>query len=149
MAGHVAAEEFLLFSKGHWSVTYSTERDEPSCVAAVQTPELYFSLDVTSEGIEAWFMSVANNYGPTPQEGVISLWIDDKTAWDTPAYAMNDSIIMPSLAGEFLMEIYLGKTLYVDKNYDGNADAWFSLDGSAAAIVALSDCSKKLGGFES
>ena len=143
------AETFHLFSKDHWSVSYVTEGDTEACVASVEGDGIYFSLDVTADGLTAWYIDPDNNFGEVQQEGYLAVWIDRKVKWETPALAQRATIQMLGISPEFLHELVDGQRLYIDQEFDGQWDAWFSLNGSAAAVVALADCSKKLGGMAS
>lgn len=143
------AETFHLFSKDHWSVSYVVEGDVEACVASVEGDGIYFSLDVTADGLAAWYIDPDNNFGEPYQEGSVAVWIDSKGKWETPALAQRSTIQMLGISPEFLHELVDGQRLYIDQEFDGQWDAWFSLNGSAAAVVALADCSKKLGGIAS
>lgn len=138
------AEAFKLYSKGHWDVHYATADYGPTCVASVSGDGIYFSLDVTHDGLSAWFISDSNSFGETNLEGEVSIWIDRHVKWNTPAGARRDTIQMFGLNKKFLAQMYDGSRLYIDQDFDGKWDAWFSLQGSAAAMLALSDCADKL-----
>lgn len=141
-----AQEAFLLFSKGHWKVEYQTRSYAPPlCVASVSDGvDVYFSIDVSLDNIEAWYITNANNFGPNGVSGDVILRIDNNQSWVTPAYGQNTSIVMFGLKEKFIRQIYSGQTLYIDQEGDGYYDAWFSLSGSAAALNALADCADKL-----
>lgn len=142
----VTAETFQLYSQGDWTVSYQVNHvGRTSCVAEVSARDVYFSIDVTEEfGLTAWFISSNNNFGPNPQDGRVSIQIDNQTPWDTPASGKGDTVQMFSLNKGFLIEIMNGRKLLIDTDQDGWWEAWFSLYGSNAAIAALADCNTKL-----
>lgn len=142
----LAQDSFLLFSKGHWNVLYTDPSwGPPTCVAEVSdNRELYFSIDVTQDSLTAWYITSYNDFGLEGISGTVLLQIDTKGVWNTPAYGKGTGIQMYGLREEFLLQLQDGQQLSIDQNADGQWDAWFSLDGSAAALYALVDCKNKL-----
>lgn len=147
LAAPVHAESFQLFAKGHWAVHYVvTEDTGPFCSASVASAQegIYFSIDVSATDLTAWYISTDNNFGPTVTEGFLAVWVDRRGKWETPAYAWDQSIQMINLSRGFVEQLADGRKLYIDQDFDGQWDAWFSLQGSAAALYALADCTDKL-----
>ena len=141
-----SAESFLLYSHGAWEVRYEDGEAGVRCSASVADDGLYFSIDVLKGyGLDAWFISSQNNFGEAVQTGQVVLQIDGRQAWETPATAQTDTVRMTGLAEGFLIDVMEGRKLFIDDDYDGQWDAWFSLNGSRAAMMALADCNKKLG----
>jgi hypothetical protein len=141
----MAQDSFLLFSKGHWKVTYQvTSSGIPYCVAEVAGDGVYFSLDVGKSTLDAFYISDFLDLGPDTIKGEVNLQIDGRDTWVTPGSGSEDVIRMFGLKTEFLNQLQDGRRLYIDVGRDGNWDAWFSLAGSAAALNALVDCKYKL-----
>jgi hypothetical protein len=140
----LAEESFLLYSKGAWEVHYTIINGVPTCSASVAGDGVYFSLDTTVMGLHAWYISQDNNFGPNIVTGNMAVWIDNYPSWNTPAEASQNWVYMQNLHTDFLRQILNGNRLWIDQEADGRWDAWFSLDGSTAALYALSDCKQKL-----
>lgn len=138
------AEVFKLFERGHWSVSYVTGNDgRPYCVASVSGEDVYFSIDVGLDRLDAWYINYQNDFG-TGVEGDVRIWIDGHRGWVTPAYGQHDTVRMWGLKQEFLSQVMNGRKLWIDQDADGRWDAWFSLAGSKAAMFELGDCANKL-----
>jgi len=138
------AESMKLFTSGHWKVHYVQTDYGPSCVASVDAGDAFFSLNISGAGLLGYFISENNYFGESLREGGVSIWVDGNHKWDTHAAAEKDAILMRGFNKGFLSEIRYGQRLFIDQDYDGRWDAWFSLDGSDAAMNALSDCADKL-----
>lgn len=141
----MAQESFVLFSRGHWVVSYQvTTEGVPVCVAEVSGDGVYFSIDVRTDDLNAYYINEDNWFGPDAIDGSIFLQIDAHTPWRTPSRGVNEVILMYNLHKDFLNQIAGGSKLYIDQDGDNRFDAWFSLQGSNAALAALLDCSQKL-----
>lgn len=148
MAGPAAAERFELSTHGDWTVTFVSETDGDYCTAEVgNVSGDYLSFDIHPHKVEAWYMSEANAFGNDWSEGSVFLTIDGNKPWRTPAQATSIVVIMTGLTVGFIVQVADGQWIRIDLEGDGEAEAWFSLDGSRAALEALADCSKKIGGM--
>lgn len=147
IASVASAESFLLFNKDHWSVHYmQTEEGFRYCSASNSNTERMFAVNIseTLSGIDLQYFDKENYFGPDIAYGKIGFWIDQRGAYYASASAVESSIFVEGITLNVLNDLVEGRKFYIDHDYDGQWDVWFSLDGSKAAIISLMDCAEKL-----
>lgn len=147
------AEDFLLHDHKNWQVYFViTDDGYEYCSAVVGDDEVALNIDANpNEGVSVWVIETARDW--TEEFGVQTMaFIDNNEPWIINHSNTKGSLVWFGIDGpdgtRFLREIAAGSRLYFDYNEEGTDpyewDLWFSLDGSTAAILALSDCVKKI-----
>lgn len=146
--GTAQAESFTLHRSGAWQVSYEASDNDSGvtwCEAINANSEEGFMLQLIAWGSGNTSLALYDAKAMWAEKSKIVVKIDRKAPWEADANSMGQTLFIDNPKKEFLQEIYLGKIVYVDINYDLQWDYWFSLDGSAEAIRALADCKNKLG----
>lgn len=140
-------EKFLLTEHGAWSVYFNSKEDGTAfCSTEIGTYEnAFFSIDVSSEKLEAWHVGTNVEFGPEWIVSEVSLTVDSNRPWTFSAKGIYDAVVLEKITYKFLVELAGGSRLRIDLEGDGASEALFSLHGLDAALISLTDCAEKIG----
>lgn len=134
------AEAWLLHSYKAWEVSLVEGDGHYICGAQTRGADFSFSL-LWTPAVDGGFFTVNDDDARWQKsEGKVAIWVDNRPKWSSYASADGDGFASGSLDRDFLVELYSGRLLYIDSDLDGDWNYRFSLAGSAAAMLALSDC---------
>jgi hypothetical protein len=146
LVGQAQAESFVLYERGSWQVSYVSAPNGTRFCHAVSTSSNVSSaaFRISSDGRDPNITIYDNRINYDGLSGRISMWIDRRQSWYGDVEGTGNTLFLWNPNRDFMAELYQGNVFYVDMANDGHAEYAFSLQGSAAAMIALADCISKL-----